>query len=221
MAFLPRRNFLKNAVFLSGLKQIHGRSEEVISFPSIRTEKNRARPNILFLMTDQQRFDTIHALGNPLIFTPHLDGLVRRGIAFTNAYSTCPVCVPARMTIRTGCEPPTTRIFTNSPSKPVPGQPSGMEARCGPFLARTLRALGYRTFGIGKFHTPGKWDLDIGYEVHLHSEELYASPDQRKRDAYASWLHKNYPWLDYLEGLMGERTEMYYCLLYTSPSPRD
>ena len=53
-------------------------------------------------MTDQQRFDTIAALGNEQIYTPNLDRLVRRGLTFTNAYSTCPVCVPARYTIRTG-----------------------------------------------------------------------------------------------------------------------
>ena len=72
-----------------------------------------SRPNILFIMTDQQRFDTIAALGNPGIYTPNLDRLVRRGITFRQAYSTCPVCVPARYTIRTGCEPPAIRIFTN------------------------------------------------------------------------------------------------------------
>jgi arylsulfatase len=52
------------------------------------------RPNILFVMTDQQRYDTIAALGNPLIWTPNYDRLVRRGVSFTNAYSSCPVCVP-------------------------------------------------------------------------------------------------------------------------------
>ncbi|MBN1249457.1 MAG: sulfatase-like hydrolase/transferase, partial [Anaerolineae bacterium] len=96
------------------------------------------RPNILYIMTDQQRFDTIAALGNAGIYTPNLDRLTRRGLTFTNAYSTCPVCVPARYTIRTGCEPPTTRVFTNGRSGPVPGQAPTMEGRCGPYLARTL-----------------------------------------------------------------------------------
>ncbi len=221
MRKLPRRRFLKRtgqAALLSSLDA--GARTPCVAFPAVRTESRRARPNILFLMTDQQRFDTIHALGNPHIFTPHLDRLVQRGIAFTNAYSTCPVCVPARTTIRTGCEPPTTRIFSNSPSRPAKGQAADMEGRCGPYLARVLRSLGYRTFGIGKFHTPGRWDLDIGYEVHLHSEELYATPEQRRRDAYAAWLHKNHPYLDYIEGLMGERTEMYY-MPQLSPEPAE
>src|SRR6266446_4954911 len=90
------------------------------------------RPDILFVMTDQQRFDTIAALGNSDIYTPNMDRLVRRGITFSNAYATCPVCVAARYTIRTGCEPATTRVFTNAKAGPVDGQALEMETwwRC-------------------------------------------------------------------------------------------
>jgi arylsulfatase len=166
-------------------------------------------PNVLFIMTDQQRYDTIAALGNPHIYTPNFDRLVARGVTFTNGYSTCPVCVPARATIRTGCEPPTTGIYGNAPVDLVAGQADSMEERCGPYLARTMRNLGYRTFGIGKFHTR-PWDEDLGYDVHLHSEELYGSPDQRARDSYASYIKNEHPDFDYIEMLMGERSEMYY-----------
>ena len=54
------------------------------------------QPNILFVMTDQQRFDTIAALGNPMIKTPVLDRLVREGTAFNRCYTPSPVCVSAR-----------------------------------------------------------------------------------------------------------------------------
>ncbi|MBN1583786.1 MAG: sulfatase-like hydrolase/transferase, partial [Anaerolineae bacterium] len=177
------------------------------------------QPNILYIMTDQQRFDTIAALGNEHIYTPNLDRLVRRGHTFTNTYSTCPVCVPARYTIRTGCEPPATRIFTNGRSKPVDGQALTMEGRCGDYLPRTLNKMGYRTFGIGKFHTQ-PWDEELGYELHLHSEELYGSPDQRRRDAFAGWIAREHPQFDYIEALMGERTEMYY-MPQVSPLPQE
>lgn len=166
-------------------------------------------PNVLFVMTDQQRFDTIAALGNRHIYTPHMDRLVRRGLSFSHAYSTCPVCVPARYTVRTGCEPPTLRIFSNGRAQPAAGQAATLDARCGPYLAQTMRTLGYRTFGIGKFHS-SPWNEDLGYDVHLHSEELYRDAGQRAGDAYASWLHREHPEYDHLETLMGERTEMYY-----------
>ena len=169
----------------------------------------RERPNVLFVMTDQQRFDTIAALGNGQVHTPSMDRLVRRGLSFTHAYSTCPVCVPARYTIRTGCEPPTTRIFSNRHQAPAPGQADTITGRCGGYLAATMRELGYRTFGIGKFHSK-PWNEELGYDLHLHSEELYDSPEQRAGDAYASWLHREHPEYDHLEALMGERTEMYY-----------
>ncbi len=175
------------------------------------------KPNILFIMTDQQRFDTIAALGNVHIHTPNLDRLVRRGVSFTNAYSTCPVCVPARYTVRTGCEPPTTRVFTNALSRPAQGQADTMNGRCGPYLAERMRQLGYRTFGIGKFHT-APWDEELGYDVHLHSEELYETPEQRKRDAFAAWIAREHPEYDFIEALMGERTEMYY-MPQMSPMP--
>jgi len=169
-----------------------------------------SQPNVLFVMTDQQRFDTIAALGNSIIYTPNLDRLVNRGVAFTNAYSSCPVCVPARYTIRTGCEPHTTRIFQNAPPRLLEGQPRAMTTRTGgPYIAQTMQSLGYRTFGIGKFHTQ-PWNEQLGYDVHLHSEELYGTPQQRRGDAYASWIAEKHPEYDYIETLMGERTEMYY-----------
>jgi choline-sulfatase len=68
---------------------------------------------------------------------------------------------------------------------------------------------GYRTFGVGKFHTL-PWDADLGYDAQLRSEELYESPHQRASDAYASFIAREHPEYDFLEGLMGERTEMYY-----------
>ncbi len=174
-------------------------------------------PNVLFIMTDQQRADTIASLGNPNIYTPNFDRLAARGVAFTNAYSQCPVCVAARYTVRTGCEPPTTGIYANMRPDLVQGQAESMEERCGAYLPRTMARLGYRTFGIGKFHTH-PWDEDLGFDVHLHSEELYGSQDQRSRDAYAGFIQREHPEYDFVECLMGERTEMYY-MPQMSPLP--
>jgi arylsulfatase len=176
------------------------------------------RPDILFIMTDQQRFDTIAALGNSCIYTPNLDRLVGRGIAFSNAYATCPVCGAARYTIRTGCEPATTRVFSNAKAEPVAGQPLEMEARCGPYLGRVMSQLGYRTFGIGKFHTH-PWNEDVGYETLWRSEENYRALT-REGDDYAQWLSREHPEFDFLEQPMGERSEMYY-LPQRSPLPAE
>lgn len=162
--------------------------------------------NVLFVMTDQQRFDTIASLGNDRIRTPNIDRLVRRGVTFDNAYSTCPVCMPARYTIRSGCEPTRTGVFANTAD---PDTHEKVAERCGPYLADRMQSFGYRTFGVGKFHT-SPWDADEGFETQLHSEELYESADQRQRDAYASWIAQEHPEYAWIEALMGERTEMYY-----------
>ena len=83
------------------------------------------QPNVLFVMTDQQRGDTIAALGNPQIHTPNFDRLVNRGAALTQAYTPTPVCVAARYAIRTGRSALTTRVFSNGLEPPAPGQPEG------------------------------------------------------------------------------------------------
>ncbi len=129
------------------------------------------------------------------------------------------MCVPARYTIRTGREPAKTGVYCNGMPDLTPDQPQEMEVRCGDYIARTLSKLGYRTFGIGKFHTL-PWDEDLGYEVHLRSEELYGNPDQRNRDDFAAFIAKEHPEYDWVEGLMGERTDMYY-MPQMSPMPAD
>ena len=209
---LSRRAFLGNAVITAGALTLQ-RGAFAQAAP------DATRPNVLFIMTDQQRFDTIAALGNEHIYTPNMDRLVRRGVTFTNAYSTCPVCVPSRCIIRTGRFEPTTGIYHNGVPDLVPGQPQNMEDRCGPYLARTMGRLGYRTFGIGKFHAH-PWDEDLGYEVYLQSCEMYGSPDHRARDAYASFIAKEHPEYDFIEAIMGERTEMYY-MPQMSPLPAE
>lgn len=168
------------------------------------------KKNILYIMADQFRFDCINALGNDLIRTPNLDRLVRRGVAYTNAYSTCPVCVPARYTIRTGCEPAATGCYMNETPDPLDGQPPVIQDRCGEYLAKTLSDHGYRTFGIGKFHTFGNTFEDLGYDVHIHTEELWETREDRERDGYASFIANEHPEYAHIEQLHGERTNMYY-----------
>jgi hypothetical protein len=92
-------------------------------------------------MTDQQRF-VIAALGNSH-YTPF--GSPGTGESAFRHTQRAQFALP-RATIPTGCEPPTTRVFTNVKADPVAGQPFEMEARCGPYLARVMSRLGYRTF---------------------------------------------------------------------------
>src|SRR5262245_31489647 len=64
-----------------------------------------SRPNILFLLTDQQRFDCAGTSGNSAIRTPNIDRIGREGAVFRSAYSSTPTCTPARSALLTGLSP--------------------------------------------------------------------------------------------------------------------
>ncbi len=102
------------------------------------------RPNIVFLFTDDQRFDTIRALGNREIHTPNLDRLAERGTAFTHAYimgGTCgAVCMPSRAMLHTG----RTLFHIDREGQDIPREHTT--------LGECLQAAGYTTFGTGKWH---------------------------------------------------------------------
>ena len=160
-------------------------------------------PNILFVMTDQQRFDTIAALGASPARTPNLDRLVRRGVSCLNAYSSCPVCVPARYSLMSGCEPSKTSWLSNW----APGD--HVRERCGPYLAETMAARGYRTWGLGKFHTEPRLE-PLGFQVHEYSEELWPTEADFLNDDYVRWLRARSPDFAHIEQVHGERSDMYY-----------
>lgn len=150
------------------------------------------RPNILLLFTDQQRWDTVAALGNPLVRTPALDRLAREGTAFTSAYTPSPVCVSARCSLVTGQPPHRTGCDDNMP------QPQDL-----PSFMDALSAAGYQCHGIGKMHfTPNPKRL-WGFESRVFSEEGCGADDafvQHLRDAGYDHVHDPH----------GVRSEMYY-----------
>ncbi|MFW6270503.1 MAG: sulfatase-like hydrolase/transferase [Bacillota bacterium] len=102
------------------------------------------KPNILFFFTDDQRFDTIEALGNEEIKTPHMNKLVEEGTTFTQAHipgGTCgAVCMPSRAMLHTG----KTLFHVKDHGSYIP------EAH--KMLGETLQEAGYQTFGTGKWH---------------------------------------------------------------------
>ncbi len=102
-----------------------------------------SRPNILWICTDQQRYDTIRSLGNAHIRTPHLDRLVEEGVAFLRATTQCPICTPSRASFLTGRYPSTIHVNRNGDGW-FPERPG--------LITRTLRDAGYDTGLAGKLH---------------------------------------------------------------------
>jgi arylsulfatase A-like enzyme len=114
--------------------------------------------NLLFIMTDQQRWDAMSCAGNPVIKTPNLDKLAHNGARFTYTYSACPVCVPARTSILTGHSIESNHVLNNGDSD----QPDAP-----PFLSfdQILLRNGYHGEYHGKFHSPYKLAMDYSQPV--------------------------------------------------------
>lgn len=148
--------------------------------PASQTSPQGDRPNILLLHTDQQRFDTIAALGAPAgashVRTPNLDRLVQRGTSFTRAYSSCPVCQPARHDLITGVSARHHGYFGNRKG-PI------ADYRL-PTIPRILSENGYQTLAVGKMHF---WPqrMHHGFSHMFLMEEL---PNSREDDAYVQYL---------------------------------
>lgn len=99
-----------------------------------------SQPNIILIVTDQQRYDTINALGFPYMQTPHLDRLVQEGVSFDSAFCSAPSCVPSRASFFNACYPHEIGVYGN-------------RDQWDTSWVSQLQEAGYHTVNIGKMHT--------------------------------------------------------------------
>jgi arylsulfatase len=132
-------------------------------------------PNIILIMTDQQRADTIGALGAAWMHTPHLDRLVWEGTAFTECFVTSPVCVASRASLFTGKYPHGTHVFTNF----EPWEPTWV---------KSLAAQGYYCVSIGKMHI-NPYDAPGGFHQRfvVENKDRPLFLEERDRAIYDEW----------------------------------
>lgn len=134
---------------ISALISYRARRAGLLAFACVAGHLMSApRPNVLLILSDDQRPDTIAALGNPTIQTPALDRLVRSGTVLAGMTCASPICVPSRT------EMLSLRTYAHALA-PGASQP--------PTLAESLRAAGYHTWHIGKWHVAGR-PTTRGYE---------------------------------------------------------
>ncbi len=119
------------------------------------------KPNLLFIMTDQQRFDALSLAGNKVLKTPNLDRLAKQGVWFRNAYTQCAVSAPTRASILTGCTVENHQILTNE----VSGSTRESGRMQMPTFDELLSKSGYHCEYFGKWHSP---------EFHA---EVYRNPE--------------------------------------------
>ena len=144
--------------------------------------RRKLKPNIVVILTDQQRADTLGCYGNSLVRTPHLDSLANNGVRFDRAYCATPLCTPARVSIQCGAYPHRHGIvdlwgeIPNEQTGPVPGWNHPFIDEM-PWLGHYFRDEGYETAYVGKWHCMtggerrgfedyvvriGDYDTDIG-----------------------------------------------------------
>ena len=133
------------------------------------------QPNILLIITDQQRADTIHALGAPWMQTPHIDRLVKEGTTFSNCFVTSPVCVSSRASVFLGMYPHTTNVYTNF----EPWEPSWVQ---------WLADSGYHCVNIGKMHI-NPYDSSGGFHQRfmVENKDRPLFLEDHERAIYDEW----------------------------------
>ena len=119
------------------------------------------RPHVLLISTDHWPAALLGCAGHPVIQTPTLDEMARCGTRFTNAYSECPVCIPARRSLMTGLNPRSHGDRTFQTTLPMPDVPT---------LADCFRDAGYQSYAVGKLHVfPQR--ARIGFDDVVLAEE--------------------------------------------------
>jgi arylsulfatase A len=189
---MDRRTFLKTA----GLQALALSS---VAAPACSKRPPR-NPNIVFILADDLGYGELGCYGQQKIRTPHIDGLAREGMRFTDGYSGAPVCAPARCNLLTGKHAGHAFVRDNyeiGAWESFEGQlplPAGM-----PTLAALLKQQGYATGAFGKWGLGGigstgdplktGFDAFFGYNCQRHAHNLY--PQYLIRDSEKLFLEGN------------------------------
>ncbi len=120
------------------------------------------RPNILFILTDQQRHDSMAAYGNKWIDTRHMDTLAARSFVFENCYCTQPVCTPSRGSLMTGLYPHATGVVRNK--IPLPANTASLGE---------LMPERYHNAHMGKWHLGDDVIRQRGYDTWVAIEDFH------------------------------------------------
>ncbi|MCP4750959.1 MAG: sulfatase-like hydrolase/transferase, partial [Proteobacteria bacterium] len=169
------------------------------------TEDPMSRPNIVLIMTDTQPTAFLGCYSGQDVRTPHLDSLAAGGVRFDRAYTSCPLCTPARAGLFTGMTPSRAGAYTNS-------QPLGENILT---MGQRMQSGGYRTAFIGKWHLdahdyfgngtcPPGWEDGYWYDgkrylldlspgdVELWRKKLMNPKELKKHDIKSefTWAHR-------------------------------
>ena len=157
------------------------------------------QPNILYIMTDQQRYDSLGCLGRSICRTPALDRLASQGLRFDNAYSICALCSPARVSMLTGRYPHNHRMWNNNDMMQWARRdlPDGER-----LISQDLCQAGYNCGYSGKWHggstkVPSSYGfvgMDVPNYGNPYKTREYAAYIAARRLQPPQRLESEFPW---------------------------
>ncbi len=146
-----------------------------------------SRPNVLFIVCDQLRYDSVGFSGIHPVKTPNLDTLAREGLFYENAFSPLPVCAPSRQAMLTGVQPDSIGALFNYNFINTAGADPAV-----PTWVSELKEAGYRCAYVGSWDaSPNGGPEAFGYEYLMNSDE------------YMEELARRYPDVRYENGILG------------------
>ena len=150
------------------------------------------KPNVLLICVDHWPGDLLGSAGHPSVMTPTLDQLAANGVRFANAYSACPVCIPARRGLMTGTTPRThgDRVFNETLT---------MDPNLTT-LPQVFSDAGYQTFAVGKLHVFPQRDR-IGFHDVILNEEGRHHLGMMADDYELFLASEGYPGMEYAHGM--------------------
>jgi len=153
--------------------------------------RNGRKKNLLFIMTDQQRYDALSMAGNTILETPNLDRLAKDGAYFKNAYTPCSVCAPARSSILTGYTVENTGMRNNQ--RAYFFEEEGLMTM--PTFDEILTKEGYRCEYYGKWHS------------QTSHTEIYKNPKRESKNGKSVFEHggQNHVYMDYINEHLPKR----------------
>lgn len=186
---VSRRDFLR-AVGLGAAGFTISGCADIFEKPAFAAgnQPDKPLPNILILMTDQQRFDSLGCYGGNIVDTPNIDRLAKEGSLFEYCYSACPVCTPVRASMMTGKSVPGHGVYKLHDILPDDQV----------LFPKYLQKLGYQTSLVGKLHVSGLWQEaekrhpNDGFDNY----EWCVDPGlnfESKFNAYARWVKSKDP----------------------------